>query len=338
MSRAVLGLDVGGANLKAAWYEPGQPEVARSQPFALWKGPSGLADALRGLIASLPAAGAVAVTMTGELCDCFESKRQGVGAILDAVEAVAGGLPLRVYGTDGRFTSLEEARAAPLRTASANWLALAAFAGRFAPQGPALLIDVGSTTTDIVPLIDGQPRPQGTTDLDRMRYKELVYFGVRRTPLCALMARTVAAELFATALDAYLILGMIPEEPDNHDTADGRPATLAAAHARIARAICTDLETSTESMRLDFAHLVLIRQLMGLENALGAVAERLPGQPRTVILAGEGEFLALHGLRAQDAFPPCPLVSLGRRLGAAVSRAACAYAVAVLAAEQAAGA
>ena len=97
--------------------------------------------------------------MTGELCDCFETKRQGVLAILDAVEAVGG----RQAGP--RLAHRRPLRrpcggaAEPLKAAAANWLALATFAGRFAPEGPALLIDVGSTTTDIVPLRDGRPVP-----------------------------------------------------------------------------------------------------------------------------------------------------------------------------------
>src|SRR5262245_28908054 len=94
-----LGLDIGGANLKAA-HATG---ATRLRPFALWKDPRGLAGALRDLLAGLPAADALAVTMTGELCDCFPSKREGVHAILDAVADVAEGRDVRVWRTDGRL-------------------------------------------------------------------------------------------------------------------------------------------------------------------------------------------------------------------------------------------
>jgi probable H4MPT-linked C1 transfer pathway protein len=330
MTRAVLGLDVGGANLKAA-HSGGR---ALSRPFALWKEPAGLPQALRDLIGSLPPADVLAVTMTGELCDCFETKRQGVHAILDAVEAVAGGTPVRVWRNDGRFVDPAAARAAPLQTAAANWLALATFAGRYAPEGPALLVDVGSTTTDIVPLVDGRPVPRARTDPERLRSSELVYTGVRRTPLCALVGGHGAAELFATTLDVYLILGRIAEDPDDRNTADGRPATRAAAHARLARMLCADLETSTEDQRRRLAERALVRQVLLLGSALKSAAWQLPGPPRTVVLAGEGEFLALVALQEQDPFPPCYGVRLSLGLGAEASRAACAHAVAVLAAEQ----
>src|SRR5579884_2665389 len=145
---AVIGLDVGGANLKAA-HEKG---VAVSRPFALWKNPAGLTAALGELLSRLPAADRLAVTMTGELCDCYEDRRRGVSAILDAVERAAGGRQVRVWRGDGRFSDARRAREDALRAASANWLALATFAGRYAPHGGALLFDVGTTTTDIVPL------------------------------------------------------------------------------------------------------------------------------------------------------------------------------------------
>src|SRR5262249_5319838 len=148
----------------------------------------------------------LAVTMTGELCDCFESSRQGVNHILDAVEALAGSVPVSVWTSGAKFVSLAEARRQPLRPASAHWLAVATFAGRLVPTGPALLIDLGTTTTDIVPMVDGRPVPAGRSDRERLEKDELLYLGWRRTPLCAFTGTSRAAELFATTLDVYLVL------------------------------------------------------------------------------------------------------------------------------------
>ncbi len=330
MKHSVLGLDVGGANLKAAHTNG----FALSRSFALWKDPGGLANALGCLIAGMPSADVLAVTMTGELCDCFESKRQGVNAILDAVEAAAHGKPIRVWRTDGRFSDIAAVRQAPLMAAAANWLALATFAGRYAPEGPALLIDIGSTTTDILALQDGRPKPKGRTDPERLRSGELVYTGVRRTPLCAIMGAEGAAELFATTLDVYLILGSIAENAADLNTADGRPATKAAAHARLARMLCADLESSTDDEREKLANRIVLKQVEMLRYAVEQVSGQLSEPPQTVILAGEGEFLALPVLNNQSAFPSCPVVGFWEKLGGGNSRAACAHAVAVLAAEE----
>ncbi len=223
----VLGLDIGGANLK-----PRIRAAARTVPFALWKNPAGLSAALRTLIALMPPHDVLAVTMTGELCDCFTCKREGVETILDSVQDVAGRTPVRVWTTHGQFFPLKDARQEPLRVAAANWLAAASFAGHYAMEGAALFLDTGSTTTDIIELWNGKPVPSAWTDVDRLKWDELVYTGVRRTPVCALLGPKVAAEFFATTLDVYLVLGLIPEDEEDCNTADNRPAAKTWASVR----------------------------------------------------------------------------------------------------------
>jgi probable H4MPT-linked C1 transfer pathway protein len=337
MPPAVLGLDIGGANLKAAHHSG----AARMHPFELWKNPARLADALRALLKELPAFDLLSVTMTGELCDCFETKRQGVLAILDGVAAVAGSAPVRVWRNDGRLVDLAAARAKPLPVAAANWLAVATFVGRYAPRGPALLIDIGSTTTDIVPLVDGRPVSRGRTDPERLKCEELVYTGVRRTPICALLG-DVAAEVFATTLDVYLLLGWLPEDSSDHRTADGRPVKRSAAHARMARMLCADAETCSAEETRKLAERVLLKQVYLISSAWNVVGKHLPAPPQQLIVAGSGAFLVPVVLRGQGTFDHAPIVSektpvlsLAQKLGPAISEAACAYAVAVLAAEQA---
>ena len=329
MSPFVIGLDVGGANLKAANTEG----EARSQPFELWKNPDGLGAALRRLMEGWRWPEQFAVTMTGELCDCFETKREGVAAILDAVQGVAGATPVRVWTNQGRFVDLLAAKADAPPCAAANWLALATFAGRFAPLGRGLLFDIGSTTSDLVALDAGRPAPRGRTDTERLRSHELVYTGVRRTPLCAVLGAEVAAEWFATTRDVYLLLGQLPEDAADCNTADGRPATRSMACARIARMKCADAETTTWAELKKLAERVLLRQCYLLGLALAEVVEKLPDPPKTVIVSGEGEFLAQLVVKQEAALHPCQVLSLGKQLGPEISRAACAYAVAMLAAE-----
>ena len=152
--------------------------------------------------------------------------------------------------------------------------------------------------------------------------------------MCALLGGFGAAELFATTLDVYLTLGQIPEDPADCDTADGRPATRQAAAARLARMLCADLETSTEEQRHEIVLRAARQQVRLLIHALDSVAARLPGPPQTVILSGSGEFLGQVAWHGQTTCPPCPVLSLGERLGPEISRAACAHAVAMLAAEE----
>jgi probable H4MPT-linked C1 transfer pathway protein len=352
----VLGLDIGGANLKAATPD----KRAASVPFALWKQPDRLPAALAELVARFPDAEELAVTMTGELCDCFETKRDGVSAIIAAVRFASGGRRIRVWSTDGAFVTADEAKADHLKVAAANWHALATLAGQYVPTGRAILIDVGSTTADIIPILDGTPVPQGRTDADRLRSWELVYTGVRRTPVCALTGWGGAAEFFATTLDVYLTLGFVPEDPADRDTADGRPATRGCARARLCRMLGGDAETVPEERTRDLAGWVYGEQVDRLRRCEQVVRDRLRAMPTravsfasrlydevdprdrdrpvTHIASGSGEFLARRvvghpDVDVEDGGASSDGISLGDRLGPAVSACAPAYAVAVLAAE-----
>ncbi len=337
MPPVVLGLDIGGANLKAATAD----RRAASVPFPLWKQPDRLPAALADLVAKFPDADEFAVTMTGELCDCYETKRQGVNAILTAVQNVSRSYPIRVWSTDGKFLNVEEARKDYLKVAAANWHALATYAGGAVPQGTALLIDIGSTTTDLVPILDGEPWTEGKTDPGRMRAGELVYTGVWRTPVYALLPPgEVAAELFATTADVYLMLGRLPDNPANCDTADGRPATRQHAHARLSRMLGGDPELVSEAEVLKLAERVAERQLDLLRDRVGAQVRRVLGlQPsslgarRVAIAAGSAEFLAWDALLPHRRYF-WDFHSLTDRLGPAVSACAPAYALAVLATER----
>ena len=330
MATSILGLDIGGANLKAATVA----KRAVSVPFALWKQPDKLPAALAALVAQFPETDELAVTMTGELCDCFETKREGVNAIVDAVAACGFA---RFWSTDGVFLNSEEAKANHMKVAAANWHALATFAGRYVPDGGAVLVDIGSTTTDIIPLNHGVPSTYGTTDWDRLQMRELVYVGVRRTPVCAVWSDQTCAELFATTEDVYTLLGLLPEGPDNRDTADGRPQTTDHALARLARMLGADREQLSDDHIIHFAtrvHAEVRRRLVEACRAVYYDAQS-PPELRTLIVSGAGEFLARQV--ATEAFPSVgykQIVSLNDELGPSVSACAPAYAVAVLAAER----
>lgn len=315
----VLGLDIGGANLKAACSNG----LARSQSFALWKQPNKLPAALRQLVTGWHW-DRVAVTMTGELCDCFATKRAGVLAILQAAEEVF--VDAVVWQTNAKFAPLIDARADPLPCAAANWLALATYCGRLCPSGRGLLVDIGSTTTDVVPLVDGQPTPSGRTDTERLRCGELVYTGMRRTPVCAILGLDGMAEFFATTQDVGLILGDISDDPNDHDTADQRPATRPHALARIARMMGGDRETMGDQEIEQLALRIRQRQREAIQAAVQRVAPALV--ECSAIVSGSGEALGRHVVRGARR-----VMSLRDLLGVEISQAAAAYAVAMLASE-----
>ena len=178
-----VGLDIGGANLKAS---DGR-EQSVSSSFPLWRHPELLAAALRELLADFGAVERLAITMTGELADCYPTRADGVQQILTAAEQAAGAAQTLVWCTAGEFLTVPEAREFPRLVAAGNWHALATWAGRLTPEGEAILLDLGSTTLDIIPLECGLPMTAGRTDPERLQSGELLYVGIKRTPLIGLM-------------------------------------------------------------------------------------------------------------------------------------------------------
>lgn len=332
-----MGLDIGGANIKAS-----DGESALSAAFPLWKSPQRLAERIADLVEQFPAPCGFAVTMTGELADCFETKAEGVDFILSAVEQVAAPRPVMVWQTGAEFVSPDVAREIPLLVAAANWHALATWVGRMVPEGFSLLLDIGSTTTDIIPLLNGVPIPTGLTDLERLAFGELVYTGVRRTPLCA-VSKTVpfrgadcplAAELFATTLDVYLMLGLMEDDRTDLDTANGKPATKASAHDRIARMICCDrTEVSWEDATVIAQHFAAEqrRQIaVGLRQVLSHHAKPLS----QVLISGSGSFLAETLCEELSELQSAKRTPLRQLFEDNISEAACAFALARLAEER----
>jgi (4-(4-[2-(gamma-L-glutamylamino)ethyl]phenoxymethyl)furan-2-yl)methanamine synthase len=294
---ATLAVDIGGANTKAAWLD-GESLRTVSRPFEVWRDREALAAVLRdvaGEVAARPA-DAVAITMTAELSDAFRTKREGVAFVLDAAQDALGDRPLSVLTTAGELVSVAAARARPWDVAAANWVATALAVAKALPD--ALLIDVGSTTADIVPIADRRVAATGHNDLERLLAGELVYTGVLRTNLAAIAPRVpvpggwcpVSSEYFAISADVHLVLGHLSPEAYDCPTPDGRPTTAAFARERIARLVCSDVE------QLDTAEIEAIaaylhgEQLRQLEEAARRV-QRTLAHDAPVVLVGSGAFI-----------------------------------------------
>jgi probable H4MPT-linked C1 transfer pathway protein len=337
MSGPILGWDVGGANIKAARIEDGRSEArVVERPFALWREPQRLPAMLAETAEALGRADVMAVTMTAELADCFATKREGVACVLDAFGMAFPKVDARIYGVDGRFRSRAAARCAPRQVAAANWRASAAMVAHTTPD--ALFVDVGSTTTDVIPIVAGQVVARGKTDPARLRTGELVYTGLLRTPVCAVVQWLplrgrrcrVAAEYFAVTADAHLWLGRIGADDYTCDTPDGRGRTVGEAGARLARMVCGDLEMLTPADITAIAEGVARAQVRQIANGIRQVMRRLGSDcPRLAIVAGHGAVVGCEAARSLG----LDVKDMREETGIAVARATPAAAVAYLLAE-----
>ncbi|GIW98921.1 MAG: hypothetical protein KatS3mg111_2254 [Pirellulaceae bacterium] len=275
----IVGADIGGANLKLATCDGRTWSV----PFAMWQQADELSQwLLRGLHALEiePSEVQLAVTMTGELADCFPTRRAGVRHILaQAADIVSRPEQVAVYTVDGHWWNIEQAVTNPWEVAASNWRALAQWvvteSGARLPAVD-LLIDIGSTTTDLIPLADGGIATEARTDRQRLLAGQLVYSGCQRTPLMAIAAEIdwegrpcpLMAERFADTWDVLLVLGLATAQPQCRDSADGRPRTREYAAARIARMVGEDQETLPDSVVEAMARQFLDRQIETLLQAV----------------------------------------------------------------------
>jgi probable H4MPT-linked C1 transfer pathway protein len=298
----VIGLDVGGANTKAAWRD-GDARRVLSRPFEVWRERAALSALLREVVAEVAPDGAraVALTMTAELSDAFRTKREGVRFVLDAAQAAFDGVELWALTTDGELVPFAAARARPLDVAAANWVASALAVAAVHPD--ALMVDAGSTTVDVIPVAGGRVVASGRTDLDRLLASELVYTGVLRTNLAAIAPRVpvrggwcpVASELFAISADVHLILGHIAPAEYDCPTPDGRPATVACARERVARLVCADAEQLAAEEIDAIAAYLHAEQVRRVAEAIATVGAGGP-----VVALGSGAFLAREAARGRE--------------------------------------
>ncbi|MGI9335002.1 MAG: hydantoinase/oxoprolinase family protein [Gammaproteobacteria bacterium] len=349
-----LGWDVGGANLKTvALDRDGKVIEARELPTPLWRGLDTLERAIPQVLAGCNTDTCHALTMTGELADCFADRAEGVRELVLLVSERLPQDSLRLYtGTRG-FVPAGECAGLEKDIASANWHATATLTADRLKDG--VLVDIGSTTTDVVEFTDQRVVPAGYTDGERLARGSLVYTGAVRTPVCAVAERapfkgnwhTLAAELFATMADVYRLSGELPAQADLHDTADGRGKSEAESASRLARMIGYDAEPGHVDPWRQLARYLARKQRERIADALALLVSgdgRASGQAKTdqdagrasgrpLVGAGAGRFIARRlaselGHRYVDI---SEVFEVGDDVSQAVSTCAPAAAVALLA-------
>ncbi len=296
----VVGWDVGGAHVKASLLVDGRLKDVAQWPAPLWRGLAHLEPVLHAARCRWPEFGAArhGVTMTAEMTDLFPDREAGVLALATWL-ACRLGESTRFFAGPRDWPAQAGAAARWRDLASANWLATAHLAAAAHPEG--ILADIGSTTTDLIPIRAGRPVPRGRSDAERLAGGELVYLGVSRTPLCALAKRmefggrryNVMNELFATSADVFRLTGELAADHDQQPTADGAGKDEAATCRRLARMIGMDARDAEPAAWRDFANRWRAALVGEIACHLDRVAEDA-GLPAAapVVGAGCGIFVA----------------------------------------------
>jgi probable H4MPT-linked C1 transfer pathway protein len=309
-----LGWDIGGLTITVAAARDGLIQAARLRPYGLTRDPGALVPLLRDLAGEIessiapgtsgwsPAHVTHAVTMTAQLSPIFRTKREAVAVVLAALESAFPHSTIRVYAVDGRFLTPREARLAYREVAAASWATVARLVAQRHPN--TILVGVGATTTDVVPIAGGAIAADGQTDPERLASGELVYTGAVHTPAEAIAQLVplgqamagVSAERVAIAGDVHLWRGDLTSDDYASPTPDGRPATKEFAGERLARVVCADRETLDDDAVSRIAEWLAGAQVESLAKAIQRVREKHPDL-QTVLVAGIGAFLGARAAR-----------------------------------------
>jgi probable H4MPT-linked C1 transfer pathway protein len=336
----IFGWDLGGAHVKLAVLDrEGRLSRVLQVPCELWMGLERLESVLAQLLGGHAHGAVHAVTMTGELADVFADRAAGVEAITQTFVRMAQAPDVMLFAGDC-FVGATQAPARWAQIASANWLAAAQLTAQMVPQ--ALMIDVGSTTTDVALVASGKVLAQGSDDRARLAQQELVYTGVVRTPLMAIAPRVpfggewvgVMAEHFATAADVYRITAQLDATFDQARTADGRGRSKEESMQRLARMIGCDLAQAPAHEWQRLARWLADAQLQQVRCACDRQLSRgLLGDGAPVVGLGVGRFVAaqIATQLGREYVDFATLAGVAREHAAAVDVCGPAFAVARLA-------
>lgn len=294
----IVGWDLGGANIKLARLEDGRVTGVVQILCPLLQGRTKFDSAIAEGFSRAPRLASHAVTMTGELSDVFADRQDGVRYLVDLMVTLTKGQPLMIYAGTAGFLDADQAVERWRDVASANWQASAALAARQCPEG--LLVDIGTTTTDLIPLRAGAPAARGLNDGERLTEGELVYTGAVRTPVMAVAhtapfkgrVQGIAAERFATMADVWRLTGDLPDGADPYPTPDLKGKTAHESAVRLARMLGRDASEAAFDDWVALACYVADCQLAQIEGAAWSLIEREALKPDAVIVgAGCGRFM-----------------------------------------------
>ncbi len=343
----MLGYDVGGANTKAALVCVKGGKLIEAKVavkyFPIWKKPEKLAQVLLNLKRQLDASDldGVGLTMTAELSDAYQTKREGVTDILNCVSKTFPKTPVLVLNTSAEMVTLDIAKHKPLDIAAANWAATGWLVAKKLKN--CVIVDVGSTSTTIIPVVNSKVVALGKTDLDKLICGELVYTGSLRTNVATIVhsipirnaVAGVASELFALSGDIHLVLGNIHKDEYSSETADGKGKTIPEALARIARVVCADTEMLTKQEIVKMAEYISDKQIQDVVEGLRKVysfTKSLTSSKVPIVITGLGKnFIAR---KAAEKLCVDEIIDLGKILSNQAVLATPAFGVAIMAASK----
>ena len=322
-TKYILGFDIGGANTKASLLQIENDAVFKSfsyiEYFPFWEKtlhdiPNMFRRIVENLVIqknlTLDDINFISITITAELSDAFQTKREGIFTILNSLEQVFEKEKMFFINNKNEYINFNQVKSDPISVAAANWVSTSLFLGNFVSN--CILIDAGSTTIDIIPILNSKSAALGKNDVERLVNRELIYTGGLRATIPSIthfvpykdkMVR-ISFEKFALVSDVHRILNNISETEYINDTADNRSTSLDDCYARLARILCMDLESISKEELEKIAKYIFNKQIemisTDIKVFMDKLTQRLPNfnqNSRFVITGLSAEFLIKEVLR-----------------------------------------
>ena len=278
----ILGIDIGGANTDCSIIalENNNVHLVKTfrDYFPMWKNNEILSDYLEK-IREKEAPDIVCVSMTAELADCYKSKKEGVLDISKRVVDTFGTEGVYFVSVDG-LKCFDDLKSDLLSAAASNWIGTVELLKHVCSD--CVFMDMGSTSTDIIPIMDGKEHAEGHNDLERLISGELVYTGLLRSNLASIVHNVpirgencgVSSEYFSITADVHMILENISEDEYTCPTPDGMGSDVLSCKRRLARLVCADLDLLGDDEINAIAKFIEEKQIAMIYNGLKKVVSR----------------------------------------------------------------
>lgn len=310
---SITGWDIGGANIKAARinYNAAEDRIesikSTSRFFPMWDKEKEPLSILEEINLELGESNIYGVTMTAELADRFESKIEGINYIINLFEKNYNDKEIYYYNYHGTAEKKENIIDLD-KLAAANWAVSALFAAEYFDDF--ILFDIGSTSTDIIPVISKEIAAEGFTDLQRLHSGELIYLGYLRSSLSYLVKKIpyqgkmidVINEYFANTADLHLLKGIINKKEYTIPAPDSGKKTKKTAAARIARLISLDLNISNLKEIKLAANYIYQKEIELIYDKLLQVYSRIDPELNLPLLANKGALKFAEDLKKKSSF------------------------------------
>ncbi len=287
-----LGIDIGGAHLKIIGLDKdGIVIFAEYSSCRVWEGTKFLGKLFKDLNNLFPRKTLkCAITITAEMCDNFKDRKEGFKKIIKLCQI----LEFKKYFYVNN-SQIFKKKPKYSEFISMNWHSI----GRFLENkvDNAILLDFGSTTTDLVCIKDNRIANEYFDDFLRINNYELKYTGFTRTPLYGITheikstnnVQKIIPENFSESSDIYRVLNKLDKKNDVDKTSDNRGKTKKESLIRISRNFGFDYKILFKKKIEKICNEISSIQLYSIYEAMNKLQKKFQIKKPTIIVSGIGQ-------------------------------------------------